>query len=403
MNFLVLGAGPAGLTFANILKQNNIDFLVLEKEDSAGGLCRSININGSPLDIGGGHFLDVRNKEVLDFLFKFMPEEEWNKFDRVSKINVENLLIDYPFESSIWQLDINKQVDYIKSIAYAGCNLNHKKPYQFKEWIEWKLGNLIAKNYMLPYNEKLFGVDLNELGTYWLDKLPNVSLDETIRSCLVRKQLGTIPAHGQFYYPKEYGYGEVWKRMALKIENNIKFNKRILELDIKNRTVKTDDGIVYSADCIISTIPWSSISKINHVDLDFLKAVRSLKTVPIAIDYYEENYVNNAHWIYLPDKKLPYHRVLNREMFCLGSKGFWTERNANRELKGFKPYFTFLNPYAYPINTIEKENAINYILETASKSNIYGLGRWGEHQHYNSDVTVQRAMNLAHDLIKWNK
>lgn len=29
---------------------------------------------------------------------------------------------------------------------------------------------------MLPYNKKMFGDELNELGTYWLEKLPNVFL-----------------------------------------------------------------------------------------------------------------------------------------------------------------------------------------------------------------------------------
>lgn len=57
MKYLILGAGPAGLTVATKLRQKGItDFLVLEREETAGGLCRSVNIDGSPLDIGGGAF-----------------------------------------------------------------------------------------------------------------------------------------------------------------------------------------------------------------------------------------------------------------------------------------------------------------------------------------------------------
>ena len=29
---------------------------------------------------------------------------------------------------------------------------------------------------------------------------------------------------------------------------------------------------------------------------------------------------------------------------------------------------------------------------------IIGLGRWGEHEHYNSDRTVERAMELFEEL-----
>ena len=66
MKYLILGAGPAGLAIANRLRQQGEnDFLVLEMEESAGGLCRSTDVDGSPFDIGGGHFLDVKREAVL--------------------------------------------------------------------------------------------------------------------------------------------------------------------------------------------------------------------------------------------------------------------------------------------------------------------------------------------------
>ena len=74
--YLILGAGPAGLTFANRLKELGEEkYIVLEKESEAGGLCRSAFVDGAPLDIGGGHFLDVRRPKINEFLFRFMPEE----------------------------------------------------------------------------------------------------------------------------------------------------------------------------------------------------------------------------------------------------------------------------------------------------------------------------------------
>ena len=45
VNYLILGAGPAGLTLANRLKElGETSFLVLEKEAEAGGLCRSVMV-----------------------------------------------------------------------------------------------------------------------------------------------------------------------------------------------------------------------------------------------------------------------------------------------------------------------------------------------------------------------
>ena len=85
VKYLVLGAGPAGLAFANRIKQRGENnFRVVEKEREAGGLCRSVEVDGSAFDIGGGHFLDVRRPKVNEFLFQFMPQDEWNLFERNS-------------------------------------------------------------------------------------------------------------------------------------------------------------------------------------------------------------------------------------------------------------------------------------------------------------------------------
>ena len=88
--YLILGAGPAGLSLACKLKAlGEENFIIVEKEETVGGLCRSEMVDGAPLDIGGGHFLDVRRPSVNRFLFEYMPEEEWNKFTRDSRISVD--------------------------------------------------------------------------------------------------------------------------------------------------------------------------------------------------------------------------------------------------------------------------------------------------------------------------
>lgn len=188
VNYLILGAGPSGLTLAHRLKeQGETSYLLLEKEEEAGGLCRSVCVDGSPLDLGGGHFLDVRRPNVTEFLFQFMPREEWALFERDSRIRIDGRMVGHPLEANIWQFDLSEQVSYLTSIARAGCNLEKPIPEQFVEWIVWKLGQRIADRYMLPYNQKMFADELDELGTYWLEKLPNVSFEETLLSCLTHK------------------------------------------------------------------------------------------------------------------------------------------------------------------------------------------------------------------------
>ena len=189
VKYLVLGAGPAGLAFANMLKQRGENsFRVVEKEKEAGGLCRSVQVDGSAFDIGGGHFLDVRRPKVNEFLFRFMPQNEWKLFDRNSVIDVNRChrradavdaphgdqQVGHPLEANIWQFGMDEQIAYLESIAKAGCNREQAMPEHFIDWIVWKLGDKIAEDYMIPYNKKMFADELDELGTYWLEKRPNV-------------------------------------------------------------------------------------------------------------------------------------------------------------------------------------------------------------------------------------
>ena len=403
MKYLILGAGPAGLSFANMLKQlGETDFLVLEKESEAGGLCRSVEVDGSPFDIGGGHFLDVRRPEVTDFLFQFMPEKEWTRYSRDSRILVNGKMVNHPIEANIWQMDINDQVTYLKSIASAGCNIGNPKPERFVDWIYWKLGSRIAEDYMIPYNTKMFGSELNQLGTYWLEKLPNVSFEETLLSCLQKKAYGKQPGHAEFFYPKEYGYGEVWNRMAKAIENNVEYNKTVESINCETKTVTTTDGSIYQASIIITTIPWMEFTKISGMPVELVESIKELKFSSIQTEYYPDRLETPCHWIYYPDLSLSYHRILVRHNFCPHSKGYWTETNLDRVQKNDRKNYTYLNKYAYPLNTRNKPSVMSKLLSWTEKRGIYGLGRWGEHQHYNSDLTVELGMKLAQKLIKMN-
>lgn len=399
MKYLILGAGPSGLTLANRLKQmGETSFFVLEKEKEAGGLCRSTQVDGSPFDIGGGHFLDVRRPKVNEFLFQFMPEEEWEKFDRDSRIAVNGDVISHPIEANIWQMKLENQVEYLKSIAVAGCNLKEEMPQEFVSWIYWKLGDKIAENYMIPYNQKMFGEDLNQLGTYWLEKLPNVSFEETLLSCLTKKAYGEQPGHAQFFYPKKNGYGELWLRMAEEIKGQIKYDASVHAIDFDTNTVTTKEGETYSADVIISTIPWMEFAKITGMPQELKEKIGHLKYSSVQTAYFPDNLDTEAQWVYYPDPELSYHRILVRHNFCNGSKGYWTECNSTRVDETTESTFQYMNQYAYPLNTIGKPEIMKELLEWAKTRRVYGLGRWGEHQHYNSDLVVELALKMAEEL-----
>lgn len=399
VKYLILGAGPSGLTFANKLNNRGEDsYLVIEREKEAGGLCRSAMVDGAPFDIGGGHFLDVRRPEVTDFLFKFMPIEEWDRYDRDSRISINGSMVSHPLEANIWQFDSKTQDEYLESIKAAGCNTGAEKPDRFIDWISWKLGDKIANDYMIPYNKKMFANELNELGTYWLEKLPSVDFEDTKKSIEEHKAYGKQPGHASFYYPKKYGYGEVFLRMAEAIKDKIVYGATVEVLNVTEMSVCFGNEEV-TADNIIVTIPWNSIENITGISGSDKEGIGRLKHSSIETRYVNENLDTEAQWIYFPDEKLPYHRILVRHNFCPNSRGYWYETRKERvSMFDTAASFTYMNEYAYPLNTIDKPDIMDKLLKNLSKNKVYGLGRWGEHNHYNSDVVIEKAMALADQI-----
>lgn len=403
VKYLILGAGPAGLTFARrLLDKGEESFLIIEKEKQAGGLCRSTCVDDAPFDIGGGHFLDVRRPKVNEFLFRFMPEEEWNIFERDSRIQIKGMIINHPFESNIWQMDMDSQVEYLMFIAKAGCNNGEPMPEKFVDWMKWKLGDKIAEDYMIPYNQKMFADELDLLGTYWLEKLPNVSFEETLRSCLSHKPYGTQPGHAKFYYPKKYGYGEVWLRMAASMTGHIIYEQTVSEIDFMKKTVTTKSGEQWKAEVIVTTVPWTCFDKLTGISEEMQDLLsKKLKHSAIETRYVPKQLDTPAQWIYIPDTNIPYHRILVRHNFCQNSKGYWLETRKERTGDYAKDEnYYYMNEYAYPLNTIGKPELMQKLLCFAKERQVYGLGRWGEHSHYNSDLVVELAIHMAEELVK---
>jgi protoporphyrinogen oxidase len=395
VRYCILGAGPSGLTFACALKQaGETSFLVLEKEDEVGGLCRSKEVDGSPLDIGGGHFLDLRRPTVLDFLFQYMPREEWAEHRRIATIRLRGREVEHPLEGNLWQLPIADQIDFLQSMAEAGCVRGESQPKAFDHWVIWKLGLLVANEYLLPYNRKMWSLPLDQLGTGWLYKLPSVSFRETLKSCLERNSVGVLPGHGRFLYPVRHGYGEIWRRMGSALGDRLCDATPVTAIDPDGKVV--NGSIRYEH--LITSIPWPLWTQIATVPTEVREAISMLKHTAMDVDYHPENQASPAHWIYDPDETVPFHRLLLRHNFCLGSRGYWSETNVRRAVA--PDGFRHRNEFAYPIDTVAKPAALEVIRQWAARMGIRPLGRWGNWEHMNSDVAVEFALLAAKNALQ---
>ena len=171
------------------------------------------------------------------------------------------------------------------------------------------------------------------------------------------------------------------------------------KINFNNLSVTTEDGSSYTAENIISTIPWLEFREMSGIPDQIRQLIPLLRFSSIQVKYFPEFIGSDAHWIYYPDISLPYHRILLRYNFLPESRGYWTETNCSRvPEKESDNNVSFINKYAYPLNTVGKPQIMKQLLNWAKGKNVYGLGRWGEHCHYNSDVTVERALKLAEYL-----
>mgnify|MGYP002510096794 CR=1 FL=1 len=404
--YVVIGAGVTGLTLCKKFREAGIsDILVLEAKNKVGGLCRTEEIDGHQLDIGGGHFFHTKHPEIFEYVFSHLAKSEFNFYKRVSKIALGEATIDYPIESNVWQLPLEKQIKYLISIIRNGESQNKPEPQNYEEWVRWKLGDVICDSYMIPYNEKLWGVKLNQMDCDWLYKIPQVNVEEVIRYSLEKHaDVNKFPAHIHFYYPVKGGFQKIVNALAEDERKYIRLNTRVIDLEYRNKRWIVNKE--FEARHVVNTVPWNSLYKALGEPIELSNDFAKIQYNRLMISLYEKSYNHNWHWRYVPDIQKTYHREFFIHNFAADSKknGVYLESNLDRYRNHSPEYdgkliFEIETDAAYPIPVIGHKNAIKHILEYYEPKGLYGVGRWGQHQYQNADVAMFEAIKFVKNQI----
>ncbi len=408
--YIVIGAGITGLTLCKKFREAGIsDVLVLEADNRVGGLCKTEEIEGHQLDIGGGHFFHTKHPEIFEYVFSHLPKSEFHYYERVSKIELEGTTIDYPVESNVWQLPIEQQIKYLISIIRNGESQNKPEPQNYEEWVRWKLGDAICDNYMIPYNEKLWGVKLNQMDCDWLYKIPQVNVEEVIKYSLEKKaDVNKFPAHIHFYYPIKGGFQKIVDALAEDEKEYIHLNTRVV--DLKYRDERWIVNNEFETKYVVNTVPWNSLYRALGEPTELSDDFAKIQYNRLMISLYEKPYNHNWHWRYIPDIQKTYHREFYIHNFAVDSKenGMYLESNLDRYQNRLSEYdgkliYEVETDAAYPIPVIGHKNAIKHILEYYEPKGLYGVGRWGQHQYQNADVAMYEALNFVEKQICNNR
>ena len=88
---LIIGAGISGISYANFTKN---DFLLIEKENEAGGYCRTIKRNGYVWDYSG-HFFHFQHPDIEEYVCRNISPSSLLKVEKHTQIYYKGDYIDF--------------------------------------------------------------------------------------------------------------------------------------------------------------------------------------------------------------------------------------------------------------------------------------------------------------------
>ncbi|MCA8944419.1 MAG: FAD-dependent oxidoreductase, partial [Planctomycetes bacterium] len=209
MKIAILGAGISGTTIARLLAADGHSVTVLEKSDRAGGLCKSRKFGEFTFDEAGGHIMFSKNQEVL----RWMKDRSGGdgalvETVRETKIRWHDRWVPYPFENGVGHLTQEAIVECMEGYieAYVQRRLGVECPSNFRDWIDWRMGEGFAKHFMVPYNEKIWECDLSTMSSGWVaGRVPEAPIKDILSSAIgiategyTHQSVFWFPEHGGF-------------------------------------------------------------------------------------------------------------------------------------------------------------------------------------------------------------
>lgn len=450
-DFVVLGAGVAGLSFAKKVSEAGYSVIILEKEKVVGGLSRTLNHKGFLLDFCA-HRFHTKNREVLDEVMNM--DLRWGKHLKKSRVYIYNKYLKYPYEMQ----NLLRAMPIHQSILCGASFLQAQiiKPFDkkdiksYKDWFVYFYGRHLYNYMMKNYTEKIWHMDPSKLSADWADqrfqgedlkKLVKRMVEKLMKLDFSKHSLeddSLAPDGGEFYYP-EGGIQEMPEAFARAAEKNggkIVLSANVLRINRNNKTIEYEkDGkkqkVKYSD--LISTIPLHILYKLqNRKDKDLEKELSNNKYMDIIFVYLfvNKSKISNDHWLYFPDKDIIFNRAVEFsnwspkmcpkgktsvcfDITCYEGDKIWDMSDDKIAAKVISDAdridyikkdfvdssFVFRIKYAYPVYDLKYKDRLNKIVKFLEDKNTFLLGRTGIFRYNNSDNSIEMGIELAKNFI----
>lgn len=409
IKYLIIGAGISGLSFA----QKKDDYLIIEKENEVGGLCRTIHRNGYTWDYSG-HFFHFKNEKIKKMFLDNISDEDLIEKKKNTKIFIDNQYIDYPFQKNIHQLDKESFIDCLYELYFRKESTHYDS---FIDMLYGKFGKGITDRFLRPYNEKLYACPLNNLESGAMGRFfPYADFEDIIRNM---KKNDNNSYNDLFWYPKKGAetYIDILKK---DIDNNrIMYNCTIEGIDCDKKIAYTNRGSI-EYEYLISTMPFNELCSILGINCK--NDLSSNKVLVFNMGFDRQADDTDIHWIYYPEKKYNFYRVgfysniLNEDKLSIYVEIGFTERekidvnielaktirNLNKagiindhKLVDFYPII--IDP-AYVHITEKSEAFRNATIDYLKNEQIFSIGRYGEWKYCSIEDCILMAYKLAEQI-----
>jgi protoporphyrinogen oxidase len=300
---LIVGAGVSGLATAAALGRG-ADLLVLERDREVGGYCKTVKQDGFTWDYSG-HFFHFKRPEIEQWLRERMTGQSLRTVVKRSLIRFGDGYVDFPFQKNIHQLPREDFVDCLHDLYFARTQQPPPPEDSFKQMLYARYGRGIAERFLIPYNEKLYATDLGTLDRDAMGRFfPHAELADVIRNMKAPDNGGY---NATFTYP-EGGAIEYVKALASEVApESLWLGEGLAAVDLGRKVARTTAGREIRFERLVSSAPFPALLRLCGLPVD--EATWTWNQVLVFNLGFDRKGPRGVHWIYYPDRSLPFYRV----------------------------------------------------------------------------------------------
>lgn len=368
-DYLIVGSGLFGATFAYLAKKQGKKCLVIDKRHHLGGNIYCEKIEGINVHKYGAHIFHTSNKKVWDFVNSIV---EFNRYTNSPVANYKGELYNLPFNMNtffqMWgvKTPIEAQAKIDEQKAEAVSALHGREPQNLEEQALTLVGKDIFEKLIKDYTEKQWGRKCSELPAFIIKRLPvRLVFDNNY----FNDKYQGIPVGGYNKLIEGLLEGIDYKTGVDFLESEYKDNWR----SIANKLVYTgaiDEYFGYK----LGKLDWRTVSFKTRIERT-------------------PNYQGNAVVNYT-SHDVPFTRVIEHKHFEMFGQEVYACANTVISEEYSTEYKDGMEPY-YPVNDARNNTLADEYRKLADKEDhvIFG-GRLGQYRYFDMAPIIEQVLSI---------